>query len=48
MGMYMDNKLKVIEINSLDRFRNDLLSTVEPEKVEKLLKWYLESYAPIE
>lgn len=47
MGMYMDNKLKVIEINSLDRFRNDLLSTVEPEKVEKLLKWYLESYGGI-
>ncbi len=47
MGMYMDNKLKVIEINSLDRFRNDLLSTVEPERVEKLLKWYLESYGGI-
>lgn len=47
MGIYMENKLKVIEINSLDRFRNALLSTIEPEEVEKLLSWYLESFGGI-
>ena len=43
----MDNKIKVIELNSLDRFRNDLLNTLQPEKVEALLKWYLNSYGGV-
>ena len=43
----MDNQLKVIELDSLDRFRKDLLGTVEPEKVEDLLKWYLRSYGGV-
>lgn len=43
----MENKLKVIEIKSLNRFRNDLLSTEEPQKVEELMKWYLRSYGGI-
>ena len=43
----MDNKIKVIELNSLDRFRKDLLGTVEPEKVEGMLKWYLKSFGGI-
>lgn len=40
----MDKKIKVIELNSLDRFRNDLLNTIQPEKVEELLTWYLNYY----
>lgn len=43
----MKEKLKLIELNSLDRFRNDLLNTIEPEKVEGFLKWYLSSYGGI-
>ncbi|HCR2165433.1 TPA: RES family NAD+ phosphorylase [Enterobacter cloacae subsp. dissolvens] len=43
----MDNKLKVIELNSLDLFRKELLATIEPEKVEGLLRWYLQSYGGI-
>ncbi|BCG08755.1 RES family NAD+ phosphorylase [Buttiauxella agrestis] len=43
----MDKKVKVIELTSLDRFRNDLLNVLEPEKVEELLKWYLNSYGGI-
>lgn len=43
----MDNKLKVIELKSLDRFRSDLLNTIEPKKVEELLRWYLRSYGGI-
>lgn len=43
----MNTKLKLIELNSLDHFRNDFLNTIEPEKVHKLLRWYLESYGGI-
>lgn len=43
----MNKKLKLIELSSLDRFRNDLLNTIEPEKVQELLRWYLESYGGI-
>ncbi|POZ19704.1 hypothetical protein C3Z09_02665 [Lelliottia aquatilis] len=43
----MDNKLKVIALNSLDLFRNELLATKEPEKVEGLIRWYLQSYGGI-
>lgn len=45
--MVMDNKLKVIELNSLDLFRKELLTTTEPEKVEGLLRWYLQSYGGV-
>ncbi|WP_219602465.1 hypothetical protein, partial [Vibrio parahaemolyticus] len=40
----MEANLKVIELNSLDRFRKDLLSVQSPEHVEGLLSWYLESF----
>ncbi|WP_313389957.1 RES family NAD+ phosphorylase [Leclercia sp.] len=43
----MENKIKVIELNSLDQFRNDLLQTTQPEKVEQLLKWYLSTYGGV-
>ncbi len=43
----MNNKLKVIELNSLDLFRKELLTTIKPEKVERLLRWYLQSYGGI-
>lgn len=43
----MDKKLNVIRLDSLDRFRDDLLSTIELEKVEELLKWYLKSYGGV-
>lgn len=45
--MVMNNKLKVIELNSLDLFRKELLTTIKPEKVEKLLRWYLQSYGGV-
>lgn len=43
----MDNKIKVIELNSLDRFRNELLNTIKPTQVEALLRWYLNSYGGV-
>ncbi len=43
----MNKKLKLIELNSLDQFRNDLLNTIEPGKVQELLSWFLESYGGI-
>lgn len=45
--MVMNNKLKVIELNSLDLFRKELLTTIKPEKVERLLRWYLQSYGGV-
>ncbi|MDL5412323.1 RES family NAD+ phosphorylase [Citrobacter amalonaticus] len=43
----MDNKIKVVELNSLNLFRNNLLGTIEPETVEKLLRWFLGIYSGI-
>lgn len=40
----MKVNLKVIELNSLDRFRNDLFEANSKEKIEKLLSWYLKSF----
>ncbi len=37
----MKENLKVIELSSLDRFRNDLLGDGWPKVIEKLLIWYL-------
>lgn len=43
----LENKLKVIELNSLDRFRTDLLKITDPKRVEELLRWYLRTYGGI-
>lgn len=43
----MNKKVKVVELKSLDRFRNDVLSTQKPEKIEELLSWYLGVYGGI-
>lgn len=40
----MKENLKVIELTSLDRFRNDLFEDNSPEAVEKHLNWYLKSF----
>lgn len=43
----MNNLLNVIELNSLDRFRDDLLSDVEPLSIEEKLHWYLQFFGGI-
>ncbi|WP_342040709.1 RES family NAD+ phosphorylase [Aeromonas caviae] len=37
----MNKKINVIELNSLDLFRNDLLADINPYTVEQKIKWYL-------
>ncbi|EFO3694150.1 RES domain-containing protein [Escherichia coli] len=43
----MGENVKVIELNSLDQFRKDLLANSTPKSVEAHLKWYLESFGGI-
>lgn len=43
----MGDKIKVIELNKLDLFRNNLLNTMEPKKVEELLRWFLGIYGGV-
>lgn len=40
----MTEKLKVIELNILDRFRQDLLSDDSAESVERHLRWYIKYF----
>ncbi|EER3651979.1 RES family NAD+ phosphorylase [Escherichia coli] len=40
----MEKNVKVIELSSLDHFRNDLLANSTPKSVEAHLSWYLKSF----
>lgn len=43
----MTDHVKVIELNSLNRFRNDLFDATTEDTIEKLIEWYLESFGGV-